>query len=195
MKFIFTLVAGIIFFPSGDVLVAQVMTTNLSLANITQGWSFSPPLDANTKGYMTVLDLSLRGPYNSHGDIFTSLNRTNLIRITSTVDAYAYWYRAEYGQEFSPNTVASFVTLEQQPAIPDSGSFYLGVQLNTSPNLSAYGWGKFQNSLSGELTLLDSGVTYNNSGVIIGSITPTPEPSGFVLLTCGLISLIAIRRF
>lgn len=188
-------ITAMFLFSCANKVFSQVMTTNIQLLNLSSSWHFYPPLDANTKGYMFLIDLSLRGPGNYHGDVFASVNGTNLTLVSSTADVYSSWFRASYGQEFRSNTLSSFITLDQQPAIPQASPFYLAVHLDSSPNISAYGWAEFQNTFAGELTLLASGITYDNSGVLIGMITPVPEPAAFNLFLVGIFIMPLIGLF
>jgi hypothetical protein len=170
---------------------AQVSTSSMQLSTLDGSYyPFFPPLDSDTVAYGLDTVAIWRG-YGYHGDIFTSRNNANLVLYTYTVDVDVTWFRAAYGDLLNPATVASFTTLASQPDIADT--FYLGVAYSLGGNYQSFGWAQFQTSDSG-LSLLASGLGYDNSGIYIGSSQAVPEPATPQLLGFGLLALLWLHR-
>jgi hypothetical protein len=142
-----------------------------------------PPSDA--VGYLSKVSFS-GGAY--HGDLFYSENGANLVRYEYTVDMYAEWYALDYGIEFSPTTYPKKpYPLNISFDIPleiSSSPFYLGVHLYISGNVG-FGWAKMVNDFDG-LRLLDSGFSFSDKGVYIGTFSEVPEPNYASLLVAGI---------
>jgi len=143
--------------------------------------------------------------YSYHEDWFYSLNGTNLVYVNPSLDLNACWYQVNYGDELSPSTLSSLDPISplqssltptheiSLSAAPDP--FYLGVCLYTYSSAPyAFGWVEFSNPGNG-ISLLRSGMSYDNNGVYVGTLSEVPEPGTVSLAVAGLLSLLAVRRF
>lgn len=81
-----------------------------------------------------------------------------------------------------------------------SGTFYLGIHTggNFQPwffDRSVFGWAEVAYSPNG-LQLIRSAVTYDQNGIIVGSLNtiPIPEPETYLMLTVGLGQLAFLSR-
>lgn len=77
--------------------------------------------------------------------------------------------------------------------------FHLGIRtpalgVNVNSYEPAYGWAEIRNSANGDLVLVDHAIAYGAQGIIVGTLTAVPEPSGTVLLGIGMLSLLGFRR-
>lgn len=76
------------------------------------------------------------------------------------------------------------------PAIVGTGDFYLGVRTglgftNGRPNRTAYGWAHIHPG-NGDLTMIENVMSYNSSGIIVGTTTVVPEPSSSAMVIAAL---------
>lgn len=76
----------------------------------------------------------------------------------------------------------------------DPTTFYLGFFLQTGSDFEngTFGWVEFDNDGTGLLSVASSATAFDEQGIIVGTQTAIPEPSGVTLL--GLCSFLAVRR-
>jgi hypothetical protein len=131
----------------------------------------------------------------------------------SSLDEESDWYFVHPGDIFSVGSIAdnSFPVLMDwttvpttygQPLAVGTDDFYLGVRTGVGysfdgfyhlPHRTAYGWVHLQ-SIGGTLTMLGNVMSYDSSGIIVGTTAVVPEPSTFFLVAIGAISLLGYRK-
>lgn len=140
--------------------------------------------------------------------IFFDVTDSKLSIIDYNIDEASDWFLVSLNDEFSAATINadSFSTLIQHtPSFKTNeidtgfGDFYLGINTGNDdgvgfPPRNIYGWVELRN-IGGNLTLLDSAITYSGDGIIVGTTQVIPEPSSTVLLLgMGTLSFVAARR-
>jgi hypothetical protein len=138
-------------------------------------------------------------PGASHTSIFFDQSAQNLIYRTMNLDGGSYWYFAMLNDSFTPNSIAQgdFILFNQ----PDQsfqvpyGEFYFGVKTlsDFGDNIQGFGWARMNHSAAG-LTLLESAITYDQPGIVIGTTTTVPEPGMMFLLLPAFAFLTFARR-
>jgi hypothetical protein len=131
----------------------------------------------------------------------------------SSADEESDWYFVHPGDIFSTGSIADnsfpllmdFTTVPAtygQPLAVGTDDFYLGVRTGVGysfngfyhlPHRTVYGWVHLQ-SMGGTLTMLGNVMSYDSSGIIVGTTTVVPEPSTLLLLGIGAISLLGYRK-
>lgn len=136
------------------------------------------------------------------GIVFSSDRISNRLTITSTLwtaDAGADLYLAYSGDIFTADTIAAgqFKPLFaiNQPdtyslTIPFLRSLYIGINTGPDmapsfPNRDVFGWVEIRN-VPNNLIVVRSAMAYGESGIIIGTTTPVPEPEIYSLMIIGL---------
>lgn len=118
--------------------------------------------------------------------------------VTSNIDEGSDWYLASFEDEFSNGNIqadlfqvfvrATTSGFESNDLNVGFGSFYLGVNTGNMdggfdpfPPRNLYGWVRLQNT-GGSLTMLGNAMSYQGTGVVIGTTQAIPEPSSLTLL-------------
>jgi hypothetical protein len=171
----------------GPVSDASVPLYELRVANPRLAGSFDAVV-------FSKLDTPL--PFGTNAMLKTSVLRWSTTTLAADIDLYA----VQPGDVFAEQQVAagSFAALgpghdlaEPWSLNPALGSFYLGVRVAVSPEMSGFwqgsmGWLKFQTQRDSEgyrLVLLDSHIAYDASSVVVGQV---PEGSTLTLALSGL---------
>lgn len=135
-----------------------------------------------------------------------------LAGIFTSADEEADWYSVKPGDVFDASAIAgkSFPVLQETvPFKIDFGvanvgtdAFYLGVRTGTGysilpggamPNRSVYGWVHLQ-PVNGTLIMLENVMSYDSTGIIIGTTTALPEPNTSILVLCVAATLLLRLR-
>jgi hypothetical protein len=123
-----------------------------------------------------------------------------------SADEGSDWYLVQPGELFSRATIAAgqfpivsslrsgaFETVNVGP-----DDFYLGVRTGVGYDYlhdrDAYGWVHLGRTESGELTMLENVMSYNNYGIYVGTTEIIPEPSSAALAAIGATLLVRVRR-
>ena len=80
------------------------------------------------------------------------------------------------------------------------GEFYLGVNTGNSeapwgdlPPRNLYGWVHLQN-IGGNISMLGNAMSYEGTGIVVGTTRAIPEPSSSALILCGIAIAFSRRR-
>ncbi|AWI55402.1 hypothetical protein DEH84_17565 (plasmid) [Aquabacterium olei] len=124
--------------------------------------------------------------------------------VTSTVDQGVDLFLVRAGDVISSAALAEgrYPVLKELGAlafvdVPLPGDFYLGLATTDYVYASEYqtrnvwGWAHFRNDAAG-LRLLGSAVAYGEGGIVVGTITPVPEPSTLLLACLGLTGIACV---
>lgn len=141
--------------------------------------------------------------------IFFNVSGSTLTFVTSNIDEASDWYLASFEDEFSNLNIqadlfqvfvrATTSGFESNALNVGFGSFYLGVNtgnldggFDPFPPRNLYGWVQMQNTGS-SLTMLGNAMSYQGSGIVVGTTQAIPEPSSLTLLL-GLFATTFWRR-
>lgn len=115
--------------------------------------------------------------------------------VTMDMDEGSDWYLASLGDSFSRDSIqnSEFPTLVSgNPLFVGFGDFYLGINTGNGiwvyPDIprNLYGWVHLQ-SIGGTITMLDNAMSYQGSGIVIGTTEVIPEPSVSRMLVLSLL--------
>lgn len=172
---------------------AVVSNTNISLAS---GSGLFFPYDYQ----LTIQQFSVSFDPTS---IFFNRQGENLVFLGMNLDEGSDWYFADLNDVFRASTISqglfpTFNSVGQSYAVGYT-DFYLAV--NTSPGFSfqnpedsrtIFGWALLRNSIGG-LQLLESGVSYDAPGIIVGT-TMVPEVSSTTMFGVSALAILFARR-
>lgn len=116
--------------------------------------------------------------------IYFDLEGSVLVYRGLNVDEGSQWYFANLNDAFTAAAISqgAFREFGQSHSI-DLGDFYMGVNTGVGNHpRSAFGWALLRNT-GNSLQLLGSGMTYDQQGIYIGTMTTIPEPVSLPLLT------------
>ena len=127
--------------------------------------------------------------------------------VTANIDEGSEWYFADQGEEFSAATIGSlvvFASLDNPSTVnmsfeTESPLFHLGVNTGLGDgsggefDRSVFGWVLLENTGS-DLELVESAVTYDQPGIVVGTLETVPEPSSVLLLSFGGLACLLRRR-
>jgi hypothetical protein len=138
--------------------------------------------------------------------IFFDVTNSTLSIVTYNVDEASDWFLTSLTDEFSETTVGNNnfpILIQHTPSFQTNDlntgfeDFYLGVNTGNDlgsgfPPRNIYGWAKLRN-IDGSLTLLENAVSYQGTGIIVGTTQVVPEPSASVLIG-GLFAAFAVMN-
>ena len=127
--------------------------------------------------------------------------------IGGNVDEGSDWYLVQPGDLFSRAAVSA----DEFPLVfslsePDMSNtvyvgpedFYLGVRTGIGygypQNRTAYGWVHLGRNPTGQLTMLENVMSYDNYGIFVGTTQIIPEPNALAMMVCAAGLLAAIVR-
>jgi hypothetical protein len=129
-----------------------------------------------------------------------------------SLDEESDWYLVHAGDSFSSASIAGgsfpvLIDLSVSPGVNGgpitlgTADFYLGIRTGAgyhdtppySPNRNVYGWVHLQ-SIGDTLTMLGNALSYDSSGIIVGTTTVVPEPTTATLLLLGMLGCGRRRR-
>jgi hypothetical protein len=139
--------------------------------------------------------------------IFFNVTGSILTFETKNLDEGSDWYLASFEDEFSNGNIqadlfqvfvrATTSGFESNDVNVGFGSFYLGVNTGKGfdpfPPRNLYGWVQLQNT-GGSLTMLGNAMSYQGTGIVIGTTQAIPEPSSLTLLLGGFATSFWRRR-
>lgn len=132
--------------------------------------------------------------------------------VGDNLDEASDWYLTSYGDPFTETTIQSAAFPVFARVVPTGfeshdltvgyGDFYLGINTGNQngswggpgiPPRNVYGWVHLQNT-GGTLTMLENAMSYQGTGIVIGTMQAIPEPMVSSLLVIGLVVVACCRR-
>ena len=141
--------------------------------------------------------------------IWFDVSGATLSFVDTNIDEGSDWYSTSLLDEFSNSSIlgnshqvfvrATTSGFESNDLTTGFGDFYLGVNTGNSdapwtdlPPRNLYGWVHLQN-LGGSLSMQGNAMSYQGTGIVVGTTEVIPEPSSCILVLCGL-AITASRR-
>ena len=194
------ILSGTTFLPA-----AVISDTNIALSN-------DDPFGIGADYALTVVQDEREGP--DQGDstsIWLNVLGDTISFVTTNIDEGSDWYSVSSLEEFSNASILGDSHQVFARVLPSGfesnnltvgfGDFYLGV--NTGNGVvtdngvvdyrTVYGWVHLRN-VEGTLSMIGSAVTYEGTGIIVGTTRVVPEPSSSALICCGLAIAFCRRR-
>ena len=125
--------------------------------------------------------------------------------VTTNLDEGSDWYSVSSLEEFSNASILGDSHQVFVRALPSEfesnnltvgfGDFYLGVNTGNGfvDDRTVYGWVHLRN-VEGTLSMIGNAVTYEGTGIVVGTTRVVPEPSSSALICCGLAIAFCRRR-
>lgn len=145
--------------------------------------------------------------------MFFNVSGSAITYVAHNLDEGSDWYLTSYGDEFSEANIladsfqvfvrvtAGGVGFESNVIDVGLGSFYLGVNTGNRegvvrgnlPPRNLYGWVELENH-GGSISMLSNAMSYEGTGIKVGTAQSIPEPSVCTLLLGGILLAIFRRR-
>ena len=185
------ILSGTTFLPA-----AVISDTNITLSN-------DDLFGIGADYALTVVQDEREGP--DQGDstsIWLNVLGDTISFVTTNLDEGSDWYSVSSLEEFSNASILGDSHQVFVRALPSGfesnnltvgfGDFYLGVNTGLA-HRTVYGWVHLRN-VEGTLSMIGSAVTYEGTGIIVGTTRVVPEPSSSALICCGLAIAFCRRR-